>query len=133
MSDGASKTLDSLVTALLEDDDAEGEQLSASEQAQMKAMVQTTSALIAKLHRERTTRRLAGAENARRKAAQAHPARVYRSPLPSKELLLSELRTLMIAGGREAAFHAMKYQDAGPEDLAEMIASVKLLLESKPK
>jgi hypothetical protein len=133
MSDDASKTLDSLLTVLLEDDDAEtGRELSASAEAEMKAMVKTTSALIEKLHRERTMRRLAAAEDTRRKAAQAHPAKENQGPLPSREQLLSDLRTLMVAAG-QGAFHAMKYQDAGPEDIAEMIASLRLLLESKSK
>lgn len=133
MSDGgASKTLDDLLTVLLEDDASEEKaRLEASGLAEMKAMVKGTNALVERLHRERTMRRLEEAEELRRSRAQARPVQAYEGPLPSKEQLVIELRTLMQAAGQGAAFHAMKFQDAGPEDIAEMIASVKHLLEGK--
>ena len=135
MSDGsASKTLDDLLTILLEKDAVEGKaSLDASEQAEMKAMVKETTALIERLHRDRTLRRLKEAEEMRKRKSQARPVKAYEGPLPSKEQLVAELRTLMQAAGQESssAFHAMKFQDAGPEDIAEMIASVKHLLEGK--
>ena len=67
MSDGrASKTLDDLLAVLLEDDAIDGPgMVDAEAKAEMKAMVDETSALIEKLHRERTTRRLAAVEEAR--------------------------------------------------------------------
>src|SRR4051794_26872361 len=105
----ASKKLDHLLTSLLEDDASKDEaKLDANEQAEMKAMVKTTNALIEKLHRERTMRRLAEAEMARRAKAQARPVKAYEGPLPSKEQLIGELRTLMQAAGKGAASHAMK-------------------------
>jgi hypothetical protein len=133
MSDGgASKTLDDLLTVLLEDDGSEGRpKLDTSEQAEMKAMVKETNALIERLHRERTMRRLAEAEEERRKRTRARPVKAYDGPLPSKEQLVSELRTLMQAAGQGSAFHAMKFQEATPEDIAEMISSVRHLLEGK--
>jgi hypothetical protein len=76
-------------------------------------------------------RRLAEAEKARTQRALANPIGRQDGPLPSKEQLVAELRILMQTAGREAAFHAMKFQDAGPEDIAEMIASLRHLLESK--
>jgi hypothetical protein len=133
MSDGrASKVLDDLLAVLLEDagpDKAFASDPSA--QAEMKAIVVETSALIAKLHRERTMRRLAEAEQERRRRALARPVKTREEPLPSKEQLIAELRGLMQAAGREAAFHAMKFQDSGAEDIAEMIASLRHLLEGK--
>jgi hypothetical protein len=133
MSDGrASKTLDDLLAVLLEDTGTEpAAAVDAIAPAEMKAMVADTSALIERLHRERTMRRLAEAEQARTQRALANPIGRQDGPLPSKEQLVAELRILMQTAGREAAFHAMKFQDAGPEDIAEMIASLRHLLESK--
>jgi hypothetical protein len=128
----ASKTLDDLLTVILEDTGSEvalGAETTAP--AEMKAMVANTSALIERLHRERTMRRLAEAEQARTQRANAAPVKRYEGPLPSKEQLVAELRTLMQSAGRDASFHAMKFQDARPEDIAEMIASLKHLLEGK--
>jgi hypothetical protein len=129
-SGGASKTLDDLLVVLLEDDAEAPEPVTDDEdRAAIKAMVKETNTLIEKLHAERTMRRLAEAEAARQKRVQVRPVRGYEGPLPSKEQLVSELRIVMQAAGQESAFHAMKFQDAGPEDIAEMIASVKHLLK----
>jgi hypothetical protein len=128
MSDGgASKTLDDLLTAMLEeDDDNEPAELNPAE---MKAMVKETTDLIERLHLERTQRRLAAHEQSRKKRAAAIEG--YGGPLPSKEQLIVELRGLMQSAGQEARFHAMKFRDAGPEDLAEMIASMRHLLKGR--
>jgi hypothetical protein len=131
--DGASKTLDDLLAILVEEDDTESTGLDAKKQAEMKAMVTETTALIEKLHRERTMRRLAKVEESRKKQAEGRPVKAYEGPLPSMEQLVAELRTVMHAAGQSAAFHAMKFQDARPEDVAEMIASVKHLLEGNDK
>jgi hypothetical protein len=128
----ASKTLDDLLTVLLDDSGAEtAVEVDAAVQTEMKAMVASTSALIDKLHRERTMRRLAEAEQARMHRAVSNPLRGREGPLPSKEQLVAELCSLVQAAGREAAFHALKFQDARPEDIAEMITSLKHLLEGK--
>lgn len=129
---GASKTLDDLLTVLLEEDTSDDRSgLDANELAEMKKMVTGTNVLIDRLHRERTMRRLEEAEHIRKRKAQARPVKAYEGSLPSKEQLVAELRTVMQAAGQGSAFHAMKFQDAGPEDVAEMIASVKHLLEHK--
>jgi hypothetical protein len=130
---GASKTLDDLLAILVSDDDTEATALDAKKPTEMKAMVNETSALIEKLHHERTIRRLAKVEESRKKQAQARPTTAYEGPLPSMEQLVAELQTVMLAAGQSAAFHAMKFQDARPEDIAEMIASVKHLLEGNDK
>ena len=129
MTDGkASKTLDDLLAVLLEDDDS-GEVRDPQAEAELNAMVKETAALIEQLHADRAVRRFAEAEATRRQRELARPVKDYGAPLPSKEQLVAELRAVMKAAGQEAAFHALKFQDAGPEDIAEMIASAKHLLE----
>lgn len=129
---GSRRSIDGLLDSLEEEpiDEQDGRESCAALGIDVEGFAKETLALVKALEREERQRRFAEADARRLQETAALPT-AGNSPLPSSAEMIATLRSLMAQAGPELSFHAMKFEEARPEELAEMIASVKHLLSTR--